>query len=178
TKGGLWKGGGGGLAIVPGNPSESLLLKAFSYADSELQMPPSGKLADSVIADFERWIAAGAPEPAASAPAASDQPSAPLRGMPIEEGRKWWAFQPVKEHAAPKIVNLQWIKKPIDAFVLSRLEQKKLDPSPPADRRTLIQRAYIDLLGYKPTYEEVKAFEKDSSRTAYEDLVERLLASP
>jgi len=178
TKAGLLKGGVRGPAIVPGNPAESRLLKALSYADSELQMPPSGKLADSVIADFERWIAAGAPESPMPAPAASDPPSAPLIGMPIEEGRKWWAFQPVKEHAAPKIVNVQGIKKPIDAFVLSRLEEKKLDPSPTADRRTLIQRAYIDLLGYKPTYEEVKAFEKDSSRTAYEDLVQRLLASP
>ena len=178
TKAGLLRGGVRGPAIVPGKPAESRLLKALSYDDSELQMPPSGKLADSVIADFERWIAAGAPELATSAPIASDQPSAALRGMPIEEGRKWWAFQPVKEHAAPKIVNVQWIKKPIDAFVLSRLEEKKLDPSPPADRRTLIQRAYIDLLGYKPTYEEVKAFENDPSRTAYEDLIERLLASP
>src|SRR5213593_3480115 len=178
TKAGLLKGGVRGPAIVPGNPAASRLLKALSYDDSELQMPPSGKLADSVIADLERWIAAGAPELATSAPIASDQPSAALRGMPIEEGRKWWAFQPVKEHAAPKIVNVQGIKKPIDAFVLSRLEEKKLDPSPPADRRTLIQRAYIDLLGYKPTYEEIKAFENDPSRTAYEDLIERLLDSP
>lgn len=83
TKAGLLKGGANGPVIVPGKPTESRLLKALSYTDPDLQMPPTGKLADSLIADFERWIAGGAPD---SRAASAAQISSPLRGMSIEEG--------------------------------------------------------------------------------------------
>ena len=166
-----------GKVIVPGKPGESRLLKALSYTDPDLQMPPTGKLPDSVIADFTDWIAAGAPDPRVDAPTASAAP-APLKGMSIEDGRKWWAFQPVHEMPAPAVKNSAWVKNKIDSFVLAKLEEKGLTPSPDADRATLAKRAYIDLVGYRPTYEEVQAFVNDASPDAYEKLIDRLLASP
>jgi hypothetical protein len=152
------------------------LLTALSYTDSNLQMPPTGKLPDAVIADFRKWIARGAVDPRVDSATSTAQ--APLRGMPIEAGRKWWSFRPVREHAAPAVKDAGWGKTKIDSFVLAKLEEKKLKPSPPADPRTLVRRAYVDLAGFKPTYEEVEEFVNDSSSDAYEKLVDRLLASP
>ncbi|HUA87101.1 MAG TPA: PSD1 and planctomycete cytochrome C domain-containing protein [Bryobacteraceae bacterium] len=163
--------------IVPGKPDESRLLTALSYSDPDLQMPPTGKLPDSVIQDFKDWIAAGAPDPRVDAPATSAAP-APLKGMSIEDGRKWWAFQPVSEHPAPAVKDSAWVKNKIDAFVLAKLEEKGLTPSPEADRATLAIRAYVDLLGYRPNYDEVQAFVNDASPDAYEKLIDQLLASP
>lgn len=173
TRAGLRKGGATGTVLVPGKPAESRLLTALRFTDPHLQMPPSGKLPAAVVADFEKWIAAGAVDPRADAPA-----TAALRGMPIEEGRKWWAFQPLREHATPKVKNAAWPRQKLDSFVLTRLEEKGLAPSPQADKRTLARRLYIDLLGYRPSYEEVEAFAGDPSPDAYRALVERLLASP
>jgi hypothetical protein len=177
TKAGLLKGGATGTVIVPGKPAESRLLKALRYSDQELQMPPTGKLPDTVIADFEQWIAAGAPDPR-TANGSTTQSPAPLKGMSIENGRNWWAFQPVQEMAAPKVADSSWPKSKIDFFILAKLEQKQLKPSIPADRRTLVRRAYVDLAGYKPTYEEVEEFANDESSDAWEKLIDRLQASP
>jgi Protein of unknown function (DUF1553)/Protein of unknown function (DUF1549)/Planctomycete cytochrome C len=173
TKAGLAKSG----VVVPGKPADSRLLQAIRYVNPNLQMPPTGKLPDNVIADFQSWIAAGAPDPRVDATAASQAP-APLKGMPIEQGRQWWAFQLVHETPAPRVKDSTWPKTKIDAFLLSKLEEKNLKPSPPADARTLAERAYIDLLGYKPTYQELEAFAADKSPNAYAALVDRLLASP
>ncbi len=134
TKAGTLKGGALGPALVPGKPAESNLLKALRYSDPHLQMPPTGKLSDSVISDFEQWIAAGAPDPRKDAPSAVAA-TAPLRGMPVEEGRKWWAFQPVAEKPLPGVNDRSWPRNSIDAFILAKLEQKGLRPSPPADPR-------------------------------------------
>jgi hypothetical protein len=175
TKAGLAKGGVSGPAVVPSKPAESKLFKAMTYTDPHLQMPPSGKLPASVIEDFERWIAAGAYDPRADA-AASE--STPLRGMPVAEGRKWWAFQKVSESAPPKVRQAAWPRRKIDYYLLAKLEEKGLDPSPPADARTLVKRAYIDLLGFRPTYAEVEEFASDASPDAYPKLIDRLLASP
>jgi hypothetical protein len=149
--------------IVPGKPAESRIIQALSYEDANLQMPPTGKLPDTVRADFEKWIAAGAPDPRTEVASNSPQP---LHGMPIEEGRKWWAFQPVKKSAG------------IDELILQKLKEKGLAPSPKADARTLVIRAYIDLVGYRPTYDEIQAFVNDKSPKAYEQLIDRLQASP
>ncbi len=176
TNTGLRKGGIDGPVVVAGKPAESLLLRALSYADRKLQMPPSGKLPDSVIADFEHWIAAGAPDPRQDAVAAGNP--APLKGMSLEDGRKWWAFQPVHEIPAPAIKDAAWPRNKIDSFVLSKLEEKGLKPSDPADRRTLVSRAFIDLVGFRPNYEEVRAFVSDNSPDAWQKLIDRLLASP
>ena len=179
TKAGLLKGGASGPEIVPGKPAESRLFHALSYSDNLLQMPPSGKLPENVIADFEQWIAAGAADPRVDEPASAGPAApSPYRGMSIEEGRKWWAFQPVKELPAPAVKTTTWSRNKIDAFILAKLEKNQLTPSARADRRTLVERVYVDLLGYKPTYEEVQAFLRDISPKAYENLIDRLLASP
>ncbi len=154
----------------------SRIVQAIRYTDPNLQMPPTGKLPDAVIADFEQWIAMGAVDPRTDSPAGGAQ--APLKGMSIEDGRKWWAFQLVHEMPAPKVRDAAWPKTKIDSFVLAKLEEKGLTPSTPADARTLARRAYVDLVGYKPSYEEVEAFANDKSPDAYEKLLDRLLASP
>jgi hypothetical protein len=178
TKEGLLKGGASGPVLAPGKPADSRLLKVLSYTDPLVQMPPSGKLADAVLEDFAQWISKGAADPRVSAPAlASASPQ--YKGMSLEEGRKWWAFQPVAAHAAPKVAPAQGrpVNK-IDNFILAKLAEKNLQLSQPADKRTLVTRAYVGLLGFKPTFEEVQAFLKDGSPNAYENLVNRLLASP
>src|SRR5688572_32633290 len=93
SKEGLLKGGVSGPALVPGNPKESRLMTALRYTDPLAQMPPSGKLPDTVLADFEQWIARGAADPRASVAAVAAAQH--YKGMSLEEGRKWWAFQPV-----------------------------------------------------------------------------------
>src|SRR5262249_7530599 len=91
---------------------------------------------------------------------------------------KHWAFQPPKRHAPPKTAQADWMRNPIDAFILARLEKEKIQPSPEADRVTLVRRLSLDLLGLPPAPAEVDAFVKDKRPEAYERLVERLLASP
>ena len=176
TKQGLAAGGANGPVIAAGKPKESRLLTALRFTDPQLQMPPTGKLPDAVISDFEAWIAAGASDPRTAA--AAGETTAALKGMSIENGRKWWAFQPIGELAAPAVRNTAWVHNKIDAFVLAKLEAKKFAPSAAADKRTLGRRAYIDLLGYKPTYEEVEAFAADASPDAWEKLIDTLQAMP
>ncbi|WP_309717462.1 DUF1549 domain-containing protein [Armatimonas sp.] len=96
----------------------------------------------------------------------------------FEMGKTHWAFQPVKNAAPPKVTSAAWVRNPIDAFVLARLEKKNLKPNPTATRRELIRRVSYDLTGLPPTPEEVAAFEADKAPDAYEKLVDRLLASP
>ncbi len=188
TKAGVLKGGTLGAAVVPGNPSESRLLQALRYSDPHLQMPPSGKLADSIISDFERWIAAGAPDPRAEAVGAAGSPTADagttktarriVDDKELAKGRQWWAFQAVRELPAPAVSHVVKASTRLDRFVLATLQQKGLTPSAEADPRTLARRVYVDLIGLTPTYEEVEAFARDASPDRYEKLVERLLASP
>ncbi|HLK68023.1 MAG TPA: PSD1 and planctomycete cytochrome C domain-containing protein [Bryobacteraceae bacterium] len=178
TKAGLRKGGNGGAIVTPGDPKASRLLSALSYTDAELRMPPTGKLTDREISAFAQWIQAGAPDPREEAPAtAGPAPIAP-KGMSVEAGRKWWAFQPVSELTAPAVNDTSWSRTKIDRFVLAKLEASHLKPSIAADPGTLIRRAYLDLTGLKPTYEEVQAFVQDKASDAYERLIDHLLASP
>ena len=99
--------------------------------------------------------------------------------MSVDEARqRFWSFQPVRRPAVPVVKNAAWVKNPIDAFILAKLEEKGLAPSRPADRRTLIRRVSFDLIGLPPTPEEVEAFVSDPSPDAYAKVVDRLLASP
>jgi len=183
SKAGMRAGGNGGPILVPGDPTSSRLLKALSYNDTALRMPPTGKLPDSTIAAFEKWIAAGAPDPRDATPATTTAATPPKRGMDIETGRKWWAFQPVAPLPQPKVAKLtnaklrQWPRQKLDWYILDKLTQNKIQPSPEADRVTLIERASLDLTGLRPTYDEVQAFVADKDPKAYEKLIDRLLAS-
>jgi hypothetical protein len=168
---GLLKGGDTGPAIVPCKPEESLLLEALRYESYE--MPPSGKLPDAVIADFEKWIAIGAPDPRIGA-----APVAATGTIDLEQGRQFWCFQPVKHHALPAVKNSSWPRGPIDHFLLAKLESHDLEPAKDADRATWLRRVTFDLIGLPPTIEELDAFINDTSTDAYEKVVDRLLASP
>jgi cytochrome c553 len=170
----MLKGGASGQpAVVPGDPERSLLIRAIRYADPKLQMPYAGKLSDQVIKDFEEWVKMGAPDPRNSAAtAAAWQP------YDFNEAKKFWSFQPVKDHAPPLIKNEAWVRTPVDRFILSKLEAKNLNPVADADRRTLVRRATFDLTGLPPTPREVDDFVNDQSPQAYETLIDRLLASP
>jgi hypothetical protein len=170
TRDGLLKGGNTGPAIVPGDPEKSLLIKAIRYTDPDLQMPPKDqKLGDQQIADLVAWVKMGAPDPRTGQPGGKNW---------AKSGREHWSFQPVKKPAVPSVKNKSWVVTPVDAFVLAKLEAAGMQPSPAADRPTLIRRAYFDLVGLPPTAEEVATFMRDPSPDWFAKVVERLLASP
>src|SRR3982750_1585925 len=177
TRESMLRGGDNGPAIVPGDAAKSRLLHMIRR-DQGFEAMPKGedKLPDATIAAFEEWIAAGAAWPAGPAgkPAAAASP-----GMSVTaEHRAWWAFKPLARPAVPEVASIEWPKTDIDRFVLARLEKEGLAPVRPADRRTLVRRATLDLTGLPPTPDEVEAFEKDTSPDAFAKVVDRLLASP
>jgi hypothetical protein len=137
-------------------------------------MPPKEKLADSEIADLRRWVEIGAPWPAYRPDARSE--SAPF--SITAEQRAFWSFQPIDNPPIPPVKYEAWSATAIDRFVLARLDSAGLQPSPEADRRTLIRRITFDLTGLPPTSAEVDAFVVDDRPEAWEQLVDRLLISP
>jgi hypothetical protein len=171
TREGLRKGGESGLAIVPGNPDESLLIKALKHEDG-LEMPPKEQLPDSTIANFVKWIEMCAPDPR--------KPNVTTVGgkINLNEARKFWSFQPPKLVPPPAVKNTAWPKCDIDRYLLVALEAKNLSPVADADRATLIRRAYFDLIGLPPTPEQIEAFINDSDPNAFEKIIDGLLALP
>ena len=161
TAAGILKGGSSGEKIISTDPAQSILVKAVHQSGS-LKMPPGKKLKPEEIANLEAWIKMGAPWPKDKS---GDKP--PL-----------WSLQPVRNPAVPKVANTKWIRNPIDAFVLAKLEASKLAPAAEADRRTLLRRLSYDLVGLPPNAAEVDAFVADKSPDAYNKVVDRLLASP
>jgi hypothetical protein len=166
----LLKGGDtNGPAIVPGQPDNSPLVRAVRQTGS-LKMPPKKQLGPQAVDALAGWVKMGAPWPLTTA--------AGLADARAEAWKRHWAFQPVRNPPVPVVKDPQWSRSPIDRFILGKLEEKGLTPSPAADRRTLIRRATFDLIGLPPTPEEVEAFVNDSSPDAWEKVVDRLLASP
>jgi hypothetical protein len=172
---GIAKGGENGPALIPGDVEKSRLIQALRWTDPNFVMPPKEKLTPRQIEKFEEWVKMGAPDPR-TVPASG--PAAVAKTFNVEAGRQWWAFRPVAELASPPVKQPGWAKKKIDFFVLQELEGKQLTPSSQADPRTLIQRAYLDLTGLRPSYEQIEAFAKDPSDKAYEQVIEKLLTSP
>ena len=170
TREAVLKGGETGPGIVPGDVKASLLLQAIRHEKS-LEMPPKSKLSKKVIADFEKWVAIGAPDPrdGKAAEVAKEE-------IDIETGRKFWSFQPLRKVAPPQIKDTSWGRTDIDRFILAPLEAKGLKPNGEANRRALIRRAYFDLWGLPPEPAEVEAFANDTSADAYERLIDRLIA--
>ncbi len=166
SKAAMLKGGENGPVIVAKNPDASLLIQAVRQT-GELKMPPKSKLTARQIADLVEWVKMGAPWPEASQAASDDA------------RLKHWAFQPVQYPRPPQVRNPNAaIHNSIDRFIMAKLEEKGLRPSPPADKLTLIRRATFDLIGLPPTPEEIDAFLKDDSPEAFAKVVDRLLASP
>ncbi|MBI5759703.1 MAG: DUF1549 domain-containing protein, partial [Planctomycetales bacterium] len=148
----------GDRAIVPGKPDESRLIERIFSTDAAEVMPPpkeNKKLTDAERQLLRKWIEQGA------------------------NFQTHWSFKPVQRPPVPKISNLKsQISNPIDAFILSRLHAEGLQPSPEANKSTLIRRVTLDLTGLPPTPAEIDAFVNDRRPDAYEKLVERLFASP
>lgn len=159
----LLLGGDSGPALVPGDPTKSLLLRAVRHESKDLAMPSrKPKLPDAILADLAEWVKQGAPFPSAG-PAGPDKPH--------------WAFQPVRNPARP-LAQSSWPRTSVDHFILEKLEKQSLTPAPAADKRTLLRRASYGLTGLPPTAEETEAFENDSSPDAFAKAVDQLLASP
>ena len=171
SRAGILKGGDSGPIIVTGDPKKSLLLRTLHYA-GDTKMPPAGKLPEAAIADFERWIVLGAPDP--REPAAGRKQV----GMSVEEGRKFWSYRPLQSTKVPAVKTEAWPKSEIDRFILAALEAKGVTPTGDADRATLARRIYFDLVGLPPTLAEVDAFIADKAPKAFENLVDKLLRSP
>ena len=167
---GLLKGGDSGASIVPNEPERSMILKVLRYEDG--QMPPKGRLADSIIADFQAWIAMGAPDPRV----ADELPTA--RRIDLDEGRKFWAFQPVGDPRTPSVHDESWPLDPIDRFILAKQEEVGIQPVADADRYTWLRRVSLDLTGLPPTHTQIDAFIQDNSPHAFATVVDRLLDSP
>lgn len=158
TRDGATRDLGGRAAIVPGKPDDSELFIRVTEDDPNAMMPPpkakKPRLSADEVALIKKWIEQGA------------------------EYEGHWAFLPLRKDPPPDVKNAAWVKNPIDRFILARLEQEGIHHSPEADRATLIRRLSIDLLGLLPSPDEVEQFVNDAKPNAYEELVERLLASP
>ena len=133
----LLNGGDIGPAIVPGKPAESLLLKAVSYHDPELEMPPKERLSAAQVADLTTWIQNGAAWPQEAAPKSGTRHDEPVAIDP----KVHWAWAPIRAVEPPPVQDQAWATTPIDRFILAKLEAAKLRPTPEADRRLLIRRA-------------------------------------
>lgn len=168
---GTRKGGDSGPVVVPGKPSQSLLIKRLSHSDPEQVMPPSKRLDATVVRDFEEWIRQGAPDPRQDAEVASWE-------IDLEKGRKHWAYQPPQKAAVPRVRDSAWPRTDVDRFVLAAQEAAGLTPVADADRGTLLRRLSFDLTGLPPSPAEVEAFAASESGEAWESVVDRLLASP
>jgi hypothetical protein len=163
------KGGDTGPAFVAGNAAESLLIERMKSGE----MPPGEKkVPPEQIAVIERWIAEGAAT-------LREEPETLPAGLDITpEERAYWAFQPLSSPQPPAVTPADRARTAIDAFIVARLREHNLAFNPDADRRTLLRRASLDLTGLAPTAEETQAFLSDTSERAWENAVDRLLASP
>ena len=184
---GMLKGGEKGTALVPGNAEASpLYLRVAGLQQPAMPMAPVPALNAQEVALLKDWINQGA-KWESSPVAAHPLVPAPTSGLSAigykertitNQDRQWWAFQKPVRHPVPAVSDARWSRNPIDGFVRSALDKKGLEPAPEADRRTLIRRVYLDLVGLLPPPAEVDAFVKDPAPDAYEKLVDRLLASP
>jgi hypothetical protein len=172
TREALIKGGGRGAAVVPGDSKKSLLYQLTAH-QKEPHMPHErAKLPDADIARIAEWIDLGAPY---DKPFLEKDGDAWTRKVIAAQSKKHWAYLPLaRDLRNPK----PEVRNPIDGFLLAKLEAAGIKPNPPADKRTLIRRAYLELIGLPPTPEQVDAFLKDSSPDAFEAVVDGLLASP
>jgi mono/diheme cytochrome c family protein len=162
----LAAGGDSGPALVSGKPSESLLLSMVS--GHKPKMPKkAAPLKSEQVAILQKWIAQGAAWP---------------KDLTLTQHKErseiWWSLRPLAQPAVPATKTADRVRTPIDAFIFRRLEQKGMRPSAEADRRTLIRRLYFDLIGLPPEPADIDAFLGDRAPDAYEQLVDRLLASP
>jgi mono/diheme cytochrome c family protein len=174
TREGILEGGDTEPAVNLKDPAKSLLLKAINH-EGGLQMPPTGKMTPAKIAALEKWVKDGIPWPSHIKIEVKEHVEG---GKVTAESKNYWAYKPVINPPVPAVKNAAWVKTPIDAFILAKLEAKNLSPSVAASKLHLIRRAYYDLIGLPPTPEEIDSYVKDSDPAAYEKLIDKLLAMP
>jgi mono/diheme cytochrome c family protein len=184
TEAGLQKGGTRGKVVVAHQPNASRLYKAVMH-DGDLHMPDGAdQLPHAARETIRLWIESGAsiasvPEANVAEPATAAAELAKREERPIRpEERQYWAYKVPVRPPVPTVSRPGWTANPIDAFLLDAMTSKGLTPSPRADKRTLIRRAYLDVIGLPPSPAEVEAFVDDASPAAWERVVDRLLASP
>ena len=168
-------GGDSGPAIVPGDPGASLLIRAVSYSDGDLKMPPKYRLSEGEQEALAKWVESGAPDPR------SGEVAKKTEEIDLAKGREFWSFQPVTNPGAPKVdtaLDQGDPLGPIDRFVLNRLASEGIGQVGLAKPETLLRRLYFDLVGLPPTPEQLDEFLADTSPEAYARLVDRLLSSP
>ncbi|MCA9204793.1 MAG: DUF1549 domain-containing protein, partial [Planctomycetales bacterium] len=177
TRKGLMRGGAHGAAVVAGKPKESRLIALISHTENP-RMPEGGeKLPAAAIDAVTEWIRLGAPydRPLVENPR---DPDSWVDRQISDKDRTHWAFQPLAPVQPPDLASDSWTRTDVDAFVLAKLQEQKIQPNPLADRRRLIRRAYFDLIGLPPPADEVERFVADKDPQAYEKLIDRLLQSP
>jgi hypothetical protein len=183
----MLKGGDSGAAISPGHAADSLLFKRITgQMQPQMPMAPLPHLSDAEVTLLKNWIDQGAQWTAAPLTPFNSGPgdkagasySEYKERIITDEMRQWWAFKKPVRSPLPKVTPERWQKNPIDAFIKASMDAKGLTPAPEADRTALIRRLYLDVTGLLPTPAEVDAFVNDPSPKAYENLVDKLLASP
>jgi len=162
-------GGSSGPSFQPGDPAASLLIQQLESGKMPAGGPP---LAPEETQLIKAWVETGR---FPSLDAALDETR---RAKITDEDRRHWAFQPAVKRQAPQVAHADRVRSPIDAFVLEKLEERGWSFNPDAERRVLVRRAYVDLIGLIPTPEQVRAFVEDPDPNAYEKLIDELLASP
>ncbi|MFN7931738.1 MAG: DUF1549 domain-containing protein [Bryobacteraceae bacterium] len=167
-------GGKSGPVIVPGNPAGSVLIQAVRRTHASLKMPPTAPLKASEVALLEEWVKGGAAFPESKTPVNNAAKAFTITA----EHRKFWSFQPLSSPQPPQGKDAAWVKTGVDAFILAKLRENRLEPNPAANRTALLRRVTLDLTGLPPTPEEAEAFRNDKSPDAFAKVVDRLLASP
>lgn len=183
----FFKGGGSGPIFDPNQPTSSRIIQSIQYTDNDLQMPPDGKLPRETIERLKRWVEQGALWPADQRPTSSQPLTVPPEQRLMSHKAEHWSYQPITECVIPEISLFPTVQKgsqstpyqleAIDSFVGAKLEQNGLLANPKADKRTLIHRAYFNLTGLPPSYEEVQAFLSDDAPNAFEKIIDHLLES-
>ncbi|MCA9196720.1 MAG: PSD1 domain-containing protein [Planctomycetales bacterium] len=174
----LLVGGERGPALKPGDAQGSLLILAVEHGEADLQMPEGDKLSSEEIGMLKKWIDDGAIWPNSPDYVVATSKDTATGSLFTDEQKSFWAFQPLALPPLPTVQNAQWARNEIDYFVLARLEANRLSPAAPADKRTLVRRAYFDLIGLPPSPQQIAEFLNDNSPDAWETLIDNLLSSP
>lgn len=177
----LTVGGKSGAAVLPGDSENSLLIKRVMHADDKKTMPPDRRISSEQIADLRKWIDDGAAWPALIIPDDADQTLDAGFDLYPNLKAKHWSWQPLKPTEAPSALPesplANWPQGDVDRFVLDKLSEQGLAPVGDANKTSLLRRLTYDLTGLPPSQQELVAFIQDESETAYEQVVDRLLAS-
>ncbi|MBC7856828.1 MAG: DUF1549 domain-containing protein, partial [Pirellulaceae bacterium] len=174
TRKGLLRGGSKGPAVVSGKSRDSNMWRFIAHKEDPKMPDGAEKLPEDQIAAVAKWIDLGAPYDSPLVPNPRD-PDRWTNTVIKDDARNFWSYQPLVRHNPPAVKNSGWVRGPIDAFMLAKLEEKGLSPNGPAEKRVLIRRAFFDLIGLPPTPEEVESFVNDKDHQAYPKLLDKLL---